>query len=143
MKAVVGQSKGRRVLRRLSGKLPTTSASVRLTVVVIALVVYGSTYFFGSNDSFLSQFWPFCILLGVTLMVSGDFLLNHGRWVSGDIARIAGFACVNLGMVLFVVWGWVSGEEAWFWYSTLVYGSILIFMLGWNSRRSSGGPRVR
>ncbi len=143
MKVVVGQGKGRRILRKLSGRLPTSSPGVRLPVALLGLVAFASLYFFGSDDSFLRKLWPFCILLGVTLQVFGDFLLHHRRWVVGDVSRIAGFLAMNLGMVLFVAWAWVGGE-AWFWYATLVYGTFLILLLGWSADRPAGrGPRVR
>ncbi|CAN5574644.1 hypothetical protein BH20ACT10_BH20ACT10_02230 [soil metagenome] len=120
---------------------------MRVPITLLGVAAFVSLYFFGADDSFLRKLWPFCILLGVTCQVFGDFLLNHGRWVVGDVSRIAGFFIVNLGMVLCLAWAWTSGEEAWFWYVTLLYGSLLILLLGWNSRDSRGdsrsGPRVR
>lgn len=144
MKVVVGQGKGRRILRKLSGRLPASSPGIRLPVALLGLAAFVSLYFFGSDDSFLRKLWPFCILLGVTLQVFGDFLLHHSRWVGGDVSRISGFALVNLGFILFVAWAWVSGGDAWFWYATLVYGgAVVVSILGWNSRGSHVGPRVR
>jgi hypothetical protein len=45
--------------------------------------------------------------------------------------------------MMLIAWLWVVGDEAWFWYSILVYGTLLILLLGWRSRESGRGPRVR
>ncbi len=138
-----GQGKGRRLLRKLSARLPSASANIRIPFTVLLVLVAAIFLFFGGLDSALMRAWSVCMISGAALQAFGDLLLHRGRWVVGDIARIFGFAAMNLGMVMLIAWLWASGDEAWFWYSILVYGTLIIFLLGWNSRSLRGGPRVR
>lgn len=64
------------------------------------------------------------------LQLLGDFLLYRGWWIAGDLSRIVGLAAMNLVIILFSAWVWVSGNEGWFWYMMLV-----ILFLGWALRR--------
>lgn len=109
---------------------------------MVLLVLVASVFlFFGGLDSALMRAWAAFMIFGAVLQAAGDLLLYRGRWVVGDIARIFGFTAMNLGMVMFISWLWIVGDEAWFWYSILVYGTLLILLLGWRSR--GRGPRVR
>ncbi|MGH3085755.1 MAG: hypothetical protein ACRDSJ_00375 [Rubrobacteraceae bacterium] len=130
--SIAGRSKGRRILRKLSGKLPASSASVWLPFALIGAIAMFIVLVFGSGDSFLMWLWPICVVCGVALEALGDFLLRRGRWVSGDLSRIFGLFTMNLGMVLFIAWAWASGEDAWFWYATLIYGALVVFLVGWS-----------
>lgn len=130
-------------MRKLSLRLPSASASVRFPFMVLLVLVASLFLFFGGLDSALMRAWASFMILGAVLQTVGDLLLYRGRWVVGDILRIAGFAVMNLGMMMLIAWLWVVGDEAWFWYSILVYGTLLILLLGWRSRESGRGPRVR
>lgn len=141
---VVRQSKGRRLLRKLSVKLPVASANIRFPFMVLLVLVAVAFLFFGGLASPVMQAWALCMVSGAVLQTLGDLLLYQGRWVAGDIARIVGFAAMNFGMALLIIWLWISGDEAWFWYSILIYGTLLIFMFGWSSHSlRDSGPRVR
>lgn len=141
--SVVGQSKFRRLLRKLSGKRPSASPNVRLPFALLGFLSIAFV-FLSRIDSSLMLAGPLCIMAGGTLQLVGDFLLHRGRWVTGDLSRIVGFLCVNLGMVLFIGWAWASGEDAWFWYLLLVYGTLLMLLIAnWTLRPRQKVRRVR
>jgi peptidoglycan/LPS O-acetylase OafA/YrhL len=79
----------------------------------------------GDREPLTTRLFALFMVVGGVLAQAGD-LLYERRPTLAKAVRLAGQLAFHVGILIFIVGMWLSGDRGWFWYSASVYALIML-----------------